>query len=112
MSNPAAPKSLSSLSKFSFNKVLHEDPFTHSIVLHGTFPSPTDPGEKIQAIVRIEKTALDSENPARFFSENGYVRRIELEECTDIVLTLFFFVRGSWLLLMIFVVYMALWMVW
>lgn len=85
MSNPAAPKSLSRLNEFSFNKVIHEDPFTHSIVLLGTFPSPTDSTDNIQAIVRIEKTALNSEDPARFFSENGYVQRVELEESTDIV---------------------------
>lgn len=85
MSNPAAPKSLSRLNEFSFIKVLLEDPFSHSIVLLGTFPSPTDPTDKIQAIVRIEKTALNSENPGRFLSENGYVQRIELEESTDIV---------------------------
>ena len=85
MSNPAAPKSLSQLNRFSFIKVLHEDPFTHSIVLLGTFPSPTGPTNKIQAIVRMEKTALDSEHPECFFSENGYVQRIELEESTDIV---------------------------
>lgn len=85
MSNPAAPKSLSRLNGFSFDRVLHEDPFTHSIILLGTFPSPTDSTDKIQAIVRIEKTALDSENPAQFFSENGYIQRIELEESTDIV---------------------------
>ena len=83
--NPAAPKSLSGLNEFSFIRVLLEDPFTHSIVLLGTFPSPTEPTDKIQAIVRIEKTALNSENPARFFSENGYIQRVELEECTDIV---------------------------
>ena len=85
MSHPAAPKSLASLNGFCFNKVLNEDPFTHSIVLHGTFPNATDPADKIQAIVRIEKTALDSENLARFFAENGYVQRVELEESTDIV---------------------------
>jgi len=89
MSNPAAPKSLSGLNEFSFIKVLLEDPFAHSIVLLGTFPSPTEPADKIQAIVRIEKTALNSENPARFFSENGYVQRVELEECTDIYTWLF-----------------------
>ena len=85
MSNPAAPISLSRLNEFSFIRVLLEDPFTQSIVLLGTFPNPTDPTDKIQAIVRIEKTALNSENPARFFSENGYVQRVELEESTDIV---------------------------
>ncbi|KAF8810783.1 scavenger mRNA decapping enzyme [Phlegmacium glaucopus] len=88
MSNPA-PKSLSRLNEFSFKKVLHEDPFTHSIILLGTFPSPTDSLDKIQAIVRMEKTALDSANPGRFFSENGYVQRIELEESTDIYTWLF-----------------------
>ena len=93
MSNhPAAPKSLYRLNQFSFNKVLNDDPFTHSIVLLGTFPNTADPTDKIQAIVRIEKTALDSGNPARFFSENGYIQRVELEESTDIVLfTLFLY---------------------
>ena len=65
------------LTEFSFTKVLSEDPFTHSIVLLGTFPNPTT-----QAIVRIEKTALNSQNPANFFSE---IQRIELENSTDIV---------------------------
>ena len=99
----AAPKSLSHLNKFSFKKVLHEDPFTHSIVLLGTFPGPTDPTDKVQSIVRIEKTALNAENPARFFSENdGYVQRVELEESTDIVRLRFFFFskkeRKMWIL--------------
>jgi m7GpppX diphosphatase len=86
MSNSAAPISLSRLNEFSFTKVLHEDPFTHSIVLLGTFPSPlASPTDKTQAIVRIEKTALNSENPANFFSENGYIQRVELEDSTDIV---------------------------
>lgn len=100
MSNPAAPKSLSGLNEFSFIRILHEDPFAHSIVLLGTFPSPTEPADKVQAIVRIEKTALNSENPARFFSENGYVQRVELEECTDIVRPDFF--KKPWILMMIF----------
>ena len=79
---PPSMSNLSRLNEFSFIRVLLEDPFTHSIVLLGTFPSPA--GET-QAIVRIEKTALNSENPARFLSENGYIQRVELEESTDIV---------------------------
>jgi len=115
MSNPVAPTTLSRLNEFSFNKVLHEDPFTHSIVLHGTFPSLTEPTDKIQAIVRIEKTALDSENPGRFFSENGYVQRIELEESTDIVWLVFLNADACFIMIddvLCFVVHMALWMVW
>lgn len=86
MSNPAAPKSLSDLEKFTFERVLNEDPLTHSLALLGTFnPNPNLPDDAVKAIIRIEKTALSPNDGSRFFGANGIVKRVEIEGSTDIV---------------------------
>ncbi|KAF8168212.1 scavenger mRNA decapping enzyme [Crassisporium funariophilum] len=74
------------LNDFSFEKVINEDPLTHSLILLGTFPSPDDQnlGEKVKAIVRIEKTALDPGDAPRFFGETGLINRAVVEGATDI----------------------------
>ncbi|KAJ3505420.1 hypothetical protein NLJ89_g7426 [Agrocybe chaxingu] len=89
MSHPASPKSLETLNNFSFERILHEDPITHSLTLLGTFPNQNDVSAKVQAIVRIEKTALSAEDSPRFFGENGLIRNVEVEESTDIYTWLF-----------------------
>ncbi|RDB14766.1 m7GpppX diphosphatase [Hypsizygus marmoreus] len=87
MSHPAAPTSLEKLNKFSFERVLNEDPLTHSLTLLGAFPGPA--ADRVQAIVRIEKTALDPDRGGSFFGDNGLVKRVTLEESTDIYTWLF-----------------------
>ncbi|CAA7265465.1 unnamed protein product [Cyclocybe aegerita] len=89
MSHPASPKSLEALNAFTFERILHEDPITHSLTLLGTFPNQNDASAKVQAIVRIEKTALTAEDSPRFFGENGLIRKVEVEESTDIYTWLF-----------------------
>jgi m7GpppX diphosphatase len=81
MSHSAAPKDLADLQRFRFERVLNEDPLTHSIALLGTLAK--DP--EVQAIIRIEKTALDASVAPRLFAEDGLVQRVHLEESTDIV---------------------------
>lgn len=84
MAHPAPPTSFSALSKFVFERVLNEDPLTHSLIILGTFPSP-DVDDQVRAIVRIEKTALKSGDSSNFFGDNGMIKKVQLEETTDIV---------------------------
>ena len=81
MSHPSAPKDLADLRRFRFERVLNEDPLTHSIALLGTLSK--DP--KVQAIIRIEKTALDASDAPRLFADDGLIQKVQLEESTDIV---------------------------
>lgn len=87
MAHPAAPTSLDRLNKFKFEKVINEDPLTHSLIFLGSFPAPIggDSSERVTAIVKIEKTALDPESAQHFFAHDGAVKRVALEESTDIV---------------------------
>jgi len=63
---------------------LNEDPLTHSLTLLGKFPDPESPNGKVKAVVRVEKTALDPADAPKFIAENGFIKRIELEQSTDI----------------------------
>ncbi|KAF8228052.1 HIT-like protein [Tricholoma matsutake] len=87
------PVSLDKLTKFNFEKIINEDPATHTIILLGTLPDTQgqdDSGERVRAIIRIEKTALAPDQAKSFFSgENALVTRVELEESTDIYTWLF-----------------------
>lgn len=89
MTHRAAPTSLDKLTKFKFERIINEDPVTHSLILLGTFPPMSgqdDPKERVRAIVRVEKTALSPGHAESFFSgENALLTKIELEESTDIV---------------------------
>lgn len=85
MSNPAAPKSLADLEKFTFERVLNEDPLTHSLILLGSFPRPELSDGSVKAVVRIEKTALSPDDGPRFFGANGIIKRVDMEGSTDIV---------------------------
>lgn len=96
MSHPSAPKSLASLREFQFEKILNEDPLAHTIAVLGSFPSLGTSDEessvpaRVQAVVRIEKTALDTaglESGSFFRSDNtgGALERVKLEGSTDIV---------------------------
>lgn len=89
MSHPAAPTSLDKLCKFHFEKVINEDPLTHSLTLLGSFPAEdTTDSDRVKAIVRIEKTALHPERASSYFApQSGLIRRVSLEESTDIVST-------------------------
>ncbi|KAF5377947.1 hypothetical protein D9615_006755 [Tricholomella constricta] len=92
MSHPAAPTSLDKLNKFKFKRLINEDPLTHSLILLGSFPVPVDgstESEDVMAIVRIEKTALDPAQAQHLFADDGIVKRIALEESTDIYTWLF-----------------------
>lgn len=93
MSHPAGPKTLEALNKFVLERVINEDPVTHSLSLLGTFPSPdsTDAQSRVLAIIRIEKTALDVTAAPLLFSPDasGLVQRAQLEGSTDIYSWLF-----------------------
>ncbi|RXW18165.1 hypothetical protein EST38_g7689 [Candolleomyces aberdarensis] len=80
MSHSAAPKDLADLRRFRFERVLNEDPLIHSIALLGTLSE--DP--EVQAIIRIEKTALDASDAPRLFAEDGLIQSVKLEQSTDI----------------------------
>jgi m7GpppX diphosphatase len=85
---PAAPTSLDKLNEFNFERVINEDPATHSLILLGTLPATHGEleGTRVKAIIRIEKTALAPDQAKSFFSgESPLVERVELEESTDIV---------------------------
>lgn len=84
MSHPAAPKSLSDLEQFKFQRIINEDPLTHSIILLGTLPAPDD-SEETLAIVRIEKTALSAGDASRFLGPDSLLKKADLEGSTDIV---------------------------
>jgi len=85
MSHPAAPTSLNALKQFSFERILDEDPFAHSLILLGTFPVPDNSLERVKAVVRIEKTTISADEGLRFFGNSGMLTRIKLEQSTDIV---------------------------
>ncbi|KAG6884716.1 hypothetical protein C0992_005884 [Termitomyces sp. T32_za158] len=85
MSHPDAPTTLAKLNNFHFDKVINEDPLTHSLTLLGTFPSTDDAQERVAAIVRVEKTALDPETAGKLFAPDGLVKKVAVEESTDIV---------------------------
>ena len=85
MSNPSAPNTFSALDNFKFDRVINEDPLTHSLTLLGTFPNSSVDGEPVPAIVRVEKTALDPTNAPRLLGDNGLIQRAVMEESTDIV---------------------------
>ncbi|PPQ71038.1 hypothetical protein CVT24_011919 [Panaeolus cyanescens] len=88
MSHPASPKSLEQLNGFTFEKIINEDPATHSLTLLGSFPDARGQNQ-ITAIVRIEKTALNASDAVRLFGENGMIKRAVLEESTDIYTWMF-----------------------
>ncbi|KAF5348544.1 hypothetical protein D9756_009582 [Leucocoprinus leucothites] len=88
MSHPAAPKTLEALRSFKFEKILNEDSLTHSVIFLGSLPEPDGDGD-IQAIIRLEKTALDpAQMPGIFHSLSG-IERVELEQSTDIYTWMF-----------------------
>ncbi|KAF8887123.1 scavenger mRNA decapping enzyme [Infundibulicybe gibba] len=91
MSHPDAPKSLDALNQFQFDRIINEDPITHSLVLLGTFPSGDPNGARVLGIVRIEKTALDP-GSAKDLLKN-LLQKVHLEESTDIYTTLFAWLR-------------------
>ncbi|EAU86307.2 mRNA decapping enzyme [Coprinopsis cinerea okayama7 len=90
MSHPAAPKSLEDLQAFEFTRILNEDPLTHTLTLLGSLRTE-------QAIIRIEKTPLNASDASKFLrpGDGGLVRRIQLEESTDIYTWLFGWLEGE-----------------
>ncbi|KAF6747857.1 mRNA decapping enzyme [Ephemerocybe angulata] len=84
MSHPSSPKDLTDLRQFRFERVLNEDPLTHSLALLGRFEK-----DNTQAIIRIEKTALDAASAPHYFAEDGLIQKVQLEESTDIYTWLF-----------------------
>jgi len=86
MAHPASPKSIADLRAFLFKRVLNEDPLTHSVTLLGSFPgNDDDSANRVQAIIRIEKTALDLDDAKNFFEPTGLLDKVQFEEGTDIV---------------------------
>jgi len=83
------PPSLEALEKFTLERILNDDPITHALTILGNIPAPTSNNEdsegRLQAIIRIEKTALNPEDAPLFFGPRGLIKRAELEESTDIV---------------------------
>ncbi|TFK27619.1 mRNA decapping enzyme [Coprinopsis marcescibilis] len=77
MSHPFALAGLSDLQTFEFQKVINEDPASHALTLLGTLKTA-------QAIIRIEKTALNASDGQRFFGDDGLVQQVQREESTDI----------------------------
>src|SRR5258708_16082330 len=84
------PPSLEVLEKFTLERILDDDPITHALTILGNIPATTsnnneDSEGRLQAIIRIEKTALNLNDAPRFFGPRGLIKRAELEESTDIV---------------------------
>ena len=75
--------SLEALARFTLERILNDDPITHALTLLGSTPVPNDEG-RVNAIIRIEKTALHPEHAPQFFGPGGLIKKIELEESTDI----------------------------
>lgn len=84
MSHPAAPKDLKSLHRFKFERILNEDTLTHTVIFLGYLPEPEE-DEDVQAIVRIEKTAIDPVQVPSIFQSLSGIDKVELEQSTDIV---------------------------
>ncbi|KAI0264707.1 scavenger mRNA decapping enzyme [Gloeopeniophorella convolvens] len=71
------------LSRFTFERVLNDDPAAHSVTLLGILRSPDDSdGQGSTAIVRMEKTALPS------FSD-GLISAVKIIDSTDIYTWMF-----------------------
>ncbi|KXN83364.1 m7GpppX diphosphatase [Leucoagaricus sp. SymC.cos] len=88
MSHSAAPKTLETLRRFKFERILNDDSLTHTVILLGTLPEPEGDGE-VQAIVRIEKTALNANQMPSIFHSLSGIDRTELEQSTDIYTWMF-----------------------
>jgi m7GpppX diphosphatase len=84
MSHPAAPKDLKRLQRFKFERILNEDTLTHSIIFLGYLPD-SDEDDDVQAIIRIEKTALDPVQVPSIFQSLSGIDKVVLEQSTDIV---------------------------
>ncbi|KJA16936.1 hypothetical protein HYPSUDRAFT_46852 [Hypholoma sublateritium FD-334 SS-4] len=83
---------VSALKKFSFQRVLDEDPLTHTLILLGTLPSSSDTldsANSVEAIVRVERTTLSAKDAPLFFGNNGLIKKTALEGSTDIYTWLF-----------------------
>jgi hypothetical protein len=85
MSHLPSLASPEALEKFTFERILNDDPITRALSLLGNIPAPNDEGGRVKAIIRIEKTALNPEDAPRFFGPRGLITKAELEESTDIV---------------------------
>ncbi|KAF7768343.1 hypothetical protein Agabi119p4_7586 [Agaricus bisporus var. burnettii] len=88
MSHPAAPKDLKSLHRFKFERILNEDTLTHTVIFLGYLPEPEE-DEDVQAIVRIEKTAIDPVQVPSIFQSLSGIDKVELEQSTDIYTWMF-----------------------
>src|SRR6266576_6448769 len=101
------------LNKFIFERVIGEDVFTRSLILLGSLPSPDDHQTRAQAIIRIERTALDASNAPSFFSSDtnnpGLIQRTQLDGNTDIVCVLR--ILNIYTFNSLFAVRMVFWMV-
>ncbi|KAI0646139.1 scavenger mRNA decapping enzyme [Trametes meyenii] len=80
------------LKQFRFDRVLNEDPVTHALTLLGSLPVHST-SEHVQAIVRIEKTALTADYAAELLP--GLLKDSKLIEGTDIYTWLFGWLYSS-----------------
>ncbi|CDO73905.1 hypothetical protein BN946_scf185016.g62 [Trametes cinnabarina] len=71
-----------SLRQFRFERVLNEDPLTHALTLLGTLPVDGTSDARAPAVVRIEKTALTSDNAEQLVSQ--HLKDTKLLDNTDI----------------------------
>ncbi|OBZ77298.1 m7GpppX diphosphatase [Grifola frondosa] len=78
---------LDTLRRFRFERVLNEDPISHTITLLGSFPDSSVPEKYSAAIVRIEKTAFSVDSAQELFST--WLQNAKLIESTDIYTWLF-----------------------
>ncbi|GJE86757.1 scavenger mRNA decapping enzyme [Phanerochaete sordida] len=75
-------KGVDSLRLFKFERILNEDPVAHSLTLLGMLPDADEEGKTVQAIVRVEKTALPAQQATRLVTH--FVKDVQLMENTDI----------------------------
>ncbi|KLO12332.1 scavenger mRNA decapping enzyme [Schizopora paradoxa] len=71
---------IETIRSFVFERVLNDDPFTHSSALLGTLPSPVT-GDRSPAIIRVERSPIA---PNVATSLPGRLAKIKLIESTDI----------------------------
>ncbi|KAI0795654.1 scavenger mRNA decapping enzyme [Abortiporus biennis] len=69
------------LKQFKFDRVLNDDPITHSLALLGTFPDPKDSSQALPAVVRLERSSLSADLSSSLWDN---VSTTKLVQSTDI----------------------------
>ncbi|KAK7060875.1 hypothetical protein VNI00_000608 [Paramarasmius palmivorus] len=87
MSNPSQSQMPTLLKHFNLDRILNDEPEKCRIALLGTLPTAIDNlNERVQAIIRAEKTAFSSEYVQDLFvpNEASLVQKMEVMGSTDI----------------------------